>query len=272
MLAHGIEKGLSFREVRIPFFLNKLSLLCELLNEALSRDTLKNDARWLMISSALKSYLDNHKDDQKVSAHYATLRSALQANTALPLEPSIQTAGSSPLSFKDFSDFFQSRSSVRDYTSKEVPQELITEAVQVAIKAPSVCNRQPWRVKILEKPEDIKSALSLQNGNIGFGHEANKVIIIGSDLRAFVSPIERNQAFIETGLFAMSFILALHAKGIGSCCLNWCVTPKVDKKLHDKLALPEWFKVGFFLSVGYPREGGVSPRSHRKTADDIIIS
>src|SRR3546814_1994141 len=72
--------------------------------------------------------------------------------------------------------------------------------------------------------EIIDRALSLQNGNRGFGHEIPCLLILCTDLSAFDTAGERYQHWIDGGMFSMSLVWALHALGYSSCCLNWSKT------------------------------------------------
>ena len=55
-------------------------------------------------------------------------------------------------------------------------------------------------------------------GNAGFGDRVPLVLVITSDLQTFFAPEERNQAWIDGGMFAMSLVHALHSLGLASCC------------------------------------------------------
>src|SRR3546814_5180755 len=77
-------------------------------------------------------------------------------------------------------NFFRTRASVRDYSSAPVPSAVIEEAVELALHSPSVCNRQASYVYCLQSRAIIDRALSLQNGNRGFGHEIPCLLKIGS--------------------------------------------------------------------------------------------
>ena len=47
-------------------------------------------------------------------------------------------------------DVIRSRASVRAFTNEPVPRELITEILEVASRAPSGTNTQPWKVYVLQ--------------------------------------------------------------------------------------------------------------------------
>ncbi|WP_064504886.1 nitroreductase family protein [Frateuria defendens] len=150
--------------------------------------------------------------------------------------------------------FFLSRHSVRDFRPEPVPQALLERAVRLAMKAPSVCNRQAWHVYQLDRRESIDRALALQNGNRGFGHEVPCLLIVTADLRAFDSHGERFQHWIDGGMFAMSLVLALHALGLASCCLNWSRGPLDDLALRRAVAIDGAHTVIMLMAVGYASE------------------
>src|SRR3546814_11683998 len=83
--------------------------------------------------------------------------------------------------FRSPQNFFRTRASVRDYSSAPVPSAVIEEAVELALHSPSVCNRQASYVYCLQSREIIDRALSLQNGNRGFGHERSEERRVGKE-------------------------------------------------------------------------------------------
>jgi nitroreductase len=59
------------------------------------------------------------------------------------------------LGMSAFDDLVRSRRSVRGFTEREVPTELIREALELAQHSPSNCNAQPWRVFVARgEPKD----------------------------------------------------------------------------------------------------------------------
>lgn len=150
--------------------------------------------------------------------------------------------------------FFYSRHSIRDYADKRVSLDLIKRAVYLALKTPSVCNRQAWYVYYTDVRVKIDACLSLQNGNSGFGHEIPSLMIIAADLKAFDAAGERNQAWIDGGMFSMSIVYALHSLGLSSCCLNWSKTPRDDRRIRGILPVKEHHNIIMMISIGYPRD------------------
>jgi nitroreductase len=166
--------------------------------------------------------------------------------------------------------FFLSRHSVRDFRPDPVPRELLKRALTLAMKAPSVCNRQAWHVYHMDHRDSIDRALALQDGNRGFGHEVQCLLIITADLRAFHTHGERFQHWIDGGMFAMSLSLALHSLGLASCCLNWSRGAADDRRLRRAVALDGAHTVITMMAVGYASDHLKVCYSARRPVQSIL--
>lgn len=170
----------------------------------------------------------------------------------------------------DLRAFFASRCSVRHFSAERIEDDLIREAVMMAKKAPSVCNRESGGVYVVTTPAMKEQLLCLQNGNRGFGDQADRVLVITSRLDTFLTTGERYQAWIDGGMFAMSLVYALHSLGIGSCCLNWSVEPRQDKSIHAIPGIPADQNVIMMLAIGnLPPELRIA-QSPRRPVDEVL--
>lgn len=150
----------------------------------------------------------------------------------------------------DAERFFSSRHSVRNFSPEPVDQAVVERAIALARYAPSVCNRQSGRAYVLTDPEHIARALSHQNGNAGFGDGVSTLLIITSDIRTFFHLGERNQCWVDGGLFAMSVAYALHALGAATCFLNWSVEADTDRRMRAACGIPDNEAVITMMAVG----------------------
>lgn len=166
----------------------------------------------------------------------------------------------------------RARRSTRDFTPMPVDPGLVTRAVQIAQLSPSACNRQPWKLHLYDRPDDIARLLALQNGNRGFGQNVPLLAVLCCDLGGFFDATERVEPALDGGLFLMSLLLALQAQGLASCCLNWCVPPDIDRKGHAAGNIPANEKILTFLAIGHPAPGAVVPLSARRPLSDVIVS
>ncbi|MGI9896039.1 nitroreductase family protein [Vibrio natriegens] len=162
-----------------------------------------------------------------------------------------------------YGQLIKSRSSCRNYnTEKMIDNQTIHSVIEEAIRTPSVCNRQHWKARIFtgKVKEDI---LKLQNGNAGFGDTAPYLALITSDLSAFYTENERNQPYTDGGMFAMSFIYSLHARGIASCPLNWCTSYFSERHFRKLDIIPSSEVVVMAIVFGFAQEGALYANSPR---------
>ena len=170
----------------------------------------------------------------------------------------------------DLADFFARRHSIRQFSAEPVAAVLVAQAVAMAQKTPSVCNRESGMVHAAFEPGIKERLLALQNGNRGFGDQAGCVLVVTSRLDTFLSVGERYQGWIDGGMFAMSLVYALHSLGLGSCCLNWSVEPEADIALRRVGGIPDDQLVIMLLAVGHLPERLRVAQSPRRPLDDVL--
>ncbi|WP_169914647.1 nitroreductase family protein [Rhodococcoides yunnanense] len=168
------------------------------------------------------------------------------------------------------SRFFGSRSSVRSFDrTREIPAEILNNAIALAANSPSVCNRQSWRAHLYTDPVDVLNVLKLQNGNSAFRDEVPCVAVVTVDRRLFSGIEERNQRWVDGGLFAMSLVWGLHALGLSSCMLNWSVNADRSRALREEGNIPAVEDIIVMIAIGYADEGAKRARSSRRPLEGI---
>jgi nitroreductase len=171
-----------------------------------------------------------------------------------------------------FASFFRSRYSVRHFSGGTIPESDLAEAVAIAQKTPSVCNRQAWKVHAYSDPKVMEKLLEIQAGSRGFGHQASLVLVVTCDLSSFVTVAERYQAWIDGGMFSMSLCLAFHSQGYGSCCLNWSKDPGDDVRLRQATTIADGEQIIMMMAVGtLPEEFRVAYSSRQRLEDVLKI-
>ncbi|MEO5893971.1 MAG: nitroreductase family protein [Ferruginibacter sp.] len=171
----------------------------------------------------------------------------------------------------DFGKFIKSRFSIRDFSEQPVNTADLLAAIDLAKYAPSACNRQAWKVYLIEHSnKEFKSKiLDIQNGNKGFREQISALLVITGKLSSF-GDYERNQSFIDGGMFAMSLLLALHSKGLGTCCLNNSFTAAKNKLFCNIMNISEDNVPIMFIAVGHLKNNFKVAMSARKTLDEIV--
>ena len=262
---HIVEKGLAMPDPRKNFGADKIRLLVKVSEEYLA---MYGQADLLQtISSTLLSYL-NANDG--LSAANPELHSLIERFvSSVSGNENGGTKLVTPGVFPEFDGFARSRSSVRAFNGNEVENALVIKAVDTAKYAPSVCNRQGWKVHLYADKDKVSNLLSLQDGNGGFGQTINKLLIVTADSRWFTS-LESNQLFVDGGLFSMNLLLALHSMGIGSCCLNLCVPYTREKQIKSAGEIGEYERPIMMIGIGHYDSRTRVATSCRKDSDQIL--
>lgn len=251
MESHALEKGFSMPNVRLGYGYPRIRKLVSLLDSYLSKGFELDDISISKAKSVLKEYKSFHCEKGFDISEVSSLISPW-VNTESDVAGFLELDKANLLEFSvaSFGSFANNRWSVRSYTEQDVSEEIIYKAVQISKKTPSVCNRQPWRVYAIKDRNTRARVLALQNGNRGFGHTASYALVVTSDLKCFTGATERNEVFVDGGMFAMSLLYALHNQGVGACPLNWMVPKPVDLELRSILPIPGNEKVIMIISVG----------------------
>ena len=79
----------------------------------------------------------------------------------------------------------EQRRSIRKYKPDPIPDGYITELLHSARLAPSGCNAQPWRFKIVREP-DVKAKLAQAAHNQSFIAEAPVVMVCCADIQGYI--------------------------------------------------------------------------------------
>jgi len=173
----------------------------------------------------------------------------------------------------DLSSYIKRRRSIRRYSSRTVPKELIARVIDVARYAPSGGNSQTVRWTVFQNPADVRriSELtvdwmrSLQNTSNPL---AGYVMPIVSAWDSGVDAVCRNAPHlllahvpdIENGFDPTDAIIALAhfdiaapSFGLGTCWAGF-VKMAADqyKPLQDFLAIPAERKMAYAMIFGYP--------------------
>ena len=269
--AHSIEKGLAHEEIRYQFGANALSALQRTLQHYDAAGCpIDSDARANALS-VLRAYLDLHhesgEDSSSVRRQFAQwLPEIAQADTELGGTVTITASSKRRNRDKGFAELFRGRTSVREYADTPVDITLVSEALGIAAKAPSICNRQPYRVRLITDDAEIKRFLEVQGGVRG--HSTPPVLlVITTDIRDFVGYNERNQVYVNGGIYAMGLLLALEYVGLAACPLNTMFSRTQEREVR-RLVKADHEAFIMAISVGNFRDQVKSPRSFRYQLED----
>ena len=186
-----------------------------------------------------------------------------------------------------------SRRTVREFSDRPVPIEVIENCIKSAASAPSGANKQPWQFVIVHDPEvksKIREAAEVEEKEF-YGHRATKEWL--EDLNQFgtdwhkpfleIAPYlivvfrqiydveddgshRKNYYVSESVGIASGFLLAaLHNAGLATLTH----TPSPMNFLGEILERPANEKAYLLIPVGYPDDDAEVPEITKKPFDDI---
>lgn len=186
------------------------------------------------------------------------------------------------------------RRSVRHFSDRPVPMEVIDACLQAAASAPSGANRQPWHFVVVTDPEtrrrirteaeaeerafyherapdDWLDALAPlgTDEHKPFLEEAACLIVIFAELHgvdADGSRLKHYYVHESVGIATGMLITALHQTGL----VSLTHTPSPMRFLNAILDRPQHERPFLILVVGHPAPGATVPAITRKPFDRVV--
>ena len=185
------------------------------------------------------------------------------------------------------------RRSVRDFSDRDVPQEVIDACLLSAGTAPNGANLQPWHFAVVRSPEvktKIRDAAEKEEQSFyggkapqewldalsHLGTDANKpflqtapyLIVIFARAHNVKEDGQKSKNYYvseSVGIATGFLISALHQAGLATLTH----TPSPMKFLNSILDRPSNERPFLVLVVGYPKEDTLVPAITKKTLDEI---
>lgn len=195
----------------------------------------------------------------------------------------------------EYFELMDSRRTVREFSGKPVPKEIIENIIKTASTAPSGAHKQPWTFCIVTDPEikkQIREAAEKEeyesyNGRMNdrwledlaylgtdwhkpFLETAPYLIIVFKKLYDLMTDGEKRQNYYvsESVGIACGFLLAaIHNAGL--CALTH--TPSPMGFLSKILNRPENERPFLLIPVGYPADGVTVPDLKRKDLGEVSM-
>lgn len=273
---HRLEKGLSLKVPKPGFGKEVAMLLCTELHKYVS--TYGGDEIVDAAVSTLSEYLKFIKGNGQFSDNLVAIDLFVSSYTFTNLDGEnfggVFSITSSEITKHGCLDnplgFFHSRYSIRNFSNKDVAVEKVKYALKLASKTPSVCNRQSSKVYMLKDPVKIEKALDHQNGNSGFGDGIKILLILSYSLESMLLTGERNQGWVDGGMYAMSLIYALHSLGLGTCCLNWSADKNQDKDFRRVFDIPASEPILMMIGIGAIPDTLYVAKSKRLDINEVV--
>ena len=173
----------------------------------------------------------------------------------------------------------KNRRSIRNYTGKDIPEDMLNELFEIASRASNTGNMQLYSV-IVNCDRESKERQAPFHFNQSMVTQAPVLLTFCADANRFVkwaklrkanAGFDNLQTFIaatiDAMLFAEAFCEAAEAKGLGICYLG--TTAYNADKIIDALSLPYLVVPIVSVTVGYP-EMPLPSQSDRLPLEAIV--
>lgn len=172
-----------------------------------------------------------------------------------------------------FLSMLRDRYSCRSYTEKDVEDWKIENCLEAARLAPSACNKQPWRFKVVK--DKSHRAEICEKGllpGIAMPWLAKPPVIVvlcveenivTHTLAPMLSGVKYQ--LVDLGIAGEHFVLAATAQDLGTCWIGWFK----EKKIKKILGIQRGLRIVSLISLGYPAENGEQPR--KKELSEILL-
>jgi iodotyrosine deiodinase len=195
----------------------------------------------------------------------------------------------------DFLETMRRRRTVREFSNRPVPRDIIERCLLVAGTAPNGANRQPWRFVVVGDPdlkEEIRREAEIEEREFYSGRAPQEWLDalehLGTDehkpflerapwlIAIFAERYEvtpdgrrlKNYYVNESvGIATGMLITALHLAGL----VTLTHTPSPMAFLNDLLDRPDNERPFLILVVGYPDEDATVPEITKKPIEDIAV-
>ena len=195
---------------------------------------------------------------------------------------------------REFCRYLGKRRTVRDYSDKPVPIEVIENIIMTASSAPSGAHKQPWTFCVVSDPkikQKIREAAEKEeyenyHGRMSdewledlapFGTDWHKpfletapyLIIVFKKAYDLVDGEKKKNYYVNESVgLATGFLLAaIHNAGLASLTH----TPSPMNFLQEILQRPENERPFLLIPVGYPAEDARVPNITRKDLKDVMV-
>jgi nitroreductase len=268
---HQLEKAQTYANPKKGYGREKLHDLLSLLEDYVGR--FGADTLCAISVGVLRSHFANpaaYKDD----ACRKRLDSLCEkVKGIVPPEPGgiILHDGLAESSKTDFRSILSGRRSCRQFAPGKLDRAAVREAVLLAMRAPSACNRQMVRVHYYDNPETIRAIVLAQRSDTQWCLDAPALFVITADECYYRDCLERNQRMFDAGLFSMVLDLALHSMGIGSCFKMAQKGSAMDRDTKRIGNIPDQEDICVLILVGgYPHAPIPTAQSPRLPITNIL--
>lgn len=164
----------------------------------------------------------------------------------------------------EFYETVKKRRSIRGYKSDPVPEAALRRIGEAVRLAPSACNLQPWKFRVVTNPE-LRAAICAVYTREWLAEAPAIVVALGNSEACWKRLEGKPIIDMDIGIVMEHLVLAAAAEGLGTC---WVCAYDVNRMNHALNIIPPW-SVYAISPLGY---ASVEPaKLDRKSHDEIFM-
>ena len=266
-LSHRLEKGMLIKKPKPMWGWDKAYKIIELLPKCTDGFTSVTANAVLSAYLKVKSKSAFQKDRDMFGAFEQTTGYKPVVNDSLGGIITIHNPHFTQQEQDTVRRLFNTRHSCREFADRHVSNNDLNEAVQMALRCPSACNRQPFRVYVID-PVKFEQKL----GRDHLQYEGDRILVITGDVRAFTTG-ELLDWIVSPSIFAGYLTLSLHSLGIGSCVVrkDLVKSSAYNNAIRDITGMDDSECIVLEMFIGYYKEEYDAPVSNRKAVGDVVL-
>ena len=159
-------------------------------------------------------------------------------------------------------EYFSKRATVRNYEKRHIPESLLDDILERAMRAPTCGNMQLYSVVVTRDPEKL-ARLAKEHFNQPASTGADVILTICADFNRFTEWCEASgakpgydnfhsfmMALTDAVIYAQQVVTIAEMEGLGTCYLG--TVNYNARQISDLLELPDLVVPVASISLGYP--------------------
>ncbi|HOJ31144.1 MAG TPA: nitroreductase family protein [bacterium] len=157
----------------------------------------------------------------------------------------------------EFLKIIKNRRSIRKFTQKKIPENIIKDILDCGRLAPTARNLQPWTFVVIREKQTINKLAEITDYGKFLVDASCCILVFCQDTKYY----------LEDGCAATeNILLAAQAYGIGSCWIAGDKKPYASK-IAEMLGAPGGMKLVSIIAIGYPAE---IPNPPKNSLEDVV--
>ncbi len=155
------------------------------------------------------------------------------------------------------------RRTVRAFTDRPVPQDILLELIEYARLAPSAGNRQAWRFIIVNDSQLIKKVVDA-GGSETIGKSPSGILVLYED---YALTPDYHDNYQTAAACIQNLLLAAQAYDLGACWISILPPKAILRRLFK---IPWHYSPIAYVAVGYPVNVKIRDIPRNNLIEDVV--